>query len=277
MMRFANNEVARLAYEVSGPHDAPAIVLAHATLLDRASFGTVRDALLADGQWRVIQPDARGHGASAMIKGRNLTVNDLANDLYAVLDAEGLNAHDAPPTRIIGHGQGAVAALALAHWRPDRIAALTLIEPDLLTVLDGAQDPAIVIARDAAQAANREAADASYKGLPDRATSLYLDRRYSYGWRDRLSKPRLAAIRRHVPALAGTLDALASYRLTPDDLTPLHMPVEIIVSDRTPHAERAAAKVLAGWLNTEPAVLQLTDASMTALLDAVATRAPARR
>src|SRR6478609_1662193 len=94
--RFANNGVARLAFEVAGPDEAPAIVLAHATLLDRASFGVTRDALLAGGRWRVIMPDARGHGASAMIKGRALTVNDLANDLFAVLDAEGLGAKDAP-------------------------------------------------------------------------------------------------------------------------------------------------------------------------------------
>lgn len=268
--RFATNEIARLAYEVAGPENAPAVVLAHATLLDRASFGAVRDALLAGDQWRVIQPDARGHGASAMIKGRDLTVNDLANDLFAVLEAEGLATNHAPPVRFIGHGQGGVAALALARWRPDRVAALTLIEPEILTVLDGAQDPAIVASRNAARTANANAADASYKELPDRAAGLYLDRRWGAGWRDQLPKPRLAAIRRHAPALAGTLDALASYRLTPDDLAPLTMPVEIVVSERTPHAERAVATVLAAWLDTEPDVLTAGGDRLNAILDAYA-------
>jgi pimeloyl-ACP methyl ester carboxylesterase len=275
--RFATNEIARLAYEVAGPEDTPPVVLAHATLLDRASFAPVRDALLATGRWRVIQPDARGHGASAMIKGRALTVNDLANDLFAVLAAEGLDDKNAPPVRFIGHGQGAVAALALARWRPDRAAALTLIEPELLTILDDAQDPQIVAARDAAGAANANAADASYKELPDRATSLYLDRRWGAGWRDHLPKPRLAAIRRHAPALVGTLDALAAYRLTPDDLAPLTMPVELVVSDRTPTAERAVAGALGSWLNIEPVVLGVTSDAMNAILEVYAARLPATR
>lgn len=275
--RFATNEHTRLAYEVAGPEDAPAVVLAHATLLDRASFGAVRDALLATGTWRVILPDARGHGASAMIKGRDLTVNDLANDLFAVLEAEGLSGKDASPVRIIGHGQGAVAALALARWRPDRVAALTLIEPELLTVLADVHDPEGVATRDAAQGANANAADAAYKELADRAAGLYLDRRWGTGWRDRLPKPRLAAIRRHAPALAGTLDALASYRLTPDDLAPLAMPVEIVVGDRTPRAERAVADVLAGWLGIEPVALAVHGDAMNAILDAWAARVPSTR
>lgn len=268
LTRFASNGIARLAYEDAGPEDAPAIVLAHATLLDRASFGAARDALLAAGRWRVIVPDARGHGASAMITGRALTVNDLANDLFAVLDAAGLGAKTAPPVTIAGHGQGAVAALALARWRPDRVARLSLIEPELLTALDAAREPEIVAARDAAMTANRAAADASYKELPDRAAKLYLDRRWGPDWRDDLPKRRLAAIRRHAPALAGTLDALAAYRLQPADLASLTMPVEIVVSDRTPPAERAAAEELAGWLGVEPAVLPVGDCGSIALLDA---------
>lgn len=275
MTRFASNEMARLAYEVAGPEDGPAIVLAHATLLDRGSFGAARDALVAAG-WRVILPDARGHGASAMIKGRTLTVNDLANDLFVVLEAEGHGDEASPPVTIAGHGQGAVAGLALARWRPDRVAALTLIEPELLSALDDAQDPEVVAARDAALAADRAAADASYKELPDRAANLYLDRRWGPGWRDRVPKPRLAAIRRHAPALAGTLGALDAYRLTPEDLSLLQTPVEIVISDRTPLAERAMASEIAGWLAVEPVMLPGGD-GVSALLDAWAARAAVTR
>jgi pimeloyl-ACP methyl ester carboxylesterase len=157
---------------------------------------------------RIIMPDARGHGASSAVTDRNVSMTDLANDAVAILDNEGI----AGPVHIVGKGQGAITALELAHWRPDRIASLVLVEPDALTILDGEMDEHVVHVREEARAGQREASDHSYKGLADKALDRYLDRRWGAGWRERLTKIRLASVRRSVQALSPSLDALGRFR-----------------------------------------------------------------
>ncbi|HWV23154.1 MAG TPA: alpha/beta hydrolase [Thermomicrobiales bacterium] len=242
--RFAQNELARLSYEVAGPEDAPVVVLLHATMAGRASMTPLQERLAESA--RVIVPDARGHGGSTALTKRDLASTDLANDIVAVLDAEDISG----PVHLVGHGQGAVAALELAHWRPDRIASLVLIEPETLAVLEGEHDEEIVQVREEARQANREAADASYRQLADKALNGYLDRRWGEGWRERLPKPRLAAVRRSMPALAASLDALERFRMLPEHLEGVTFPVLIVTAENTPVAERFMADRLTSWLPT---------------------------
>lgn len=239
--RFAQNDLARLSYEVSGPEDGPVVVLLHATMASRSSLGPLQERLQATA--RIIMPDARGHGASTALTKRDLSSTDLANDIVAILEAEGVT--DA--VHLVGHGQGAIAALELAHWRPDRIASLVLIEPDALSVLEGERDEEIAALREEARHANRQAADDSYKGLADRALNGYLDRRWGMGWRDRLTRPRLAAVRRSMPALAASLDALDRFRILPEHMENVPFPVLIVTGEDTPAAEQEIASRLAEW------------------------------
>jgi pimeloyl-ACP methyl ester carboxylesterase len=239
--RFAQNDLARLSYEVSGLPEGPIVVLLHATMAGRSSLNPLQERL--ENTARVIMPDARGHGASTALTKRDLSSTDLANDVVAILEAEGVT--DA--VHLVGHGQGAVAALELAHWRPGRIASLVLIEPDALSVLEGERDEEIAALREDARKDNRQAADDSYKGLADRALNVYLDRRWGGGWRERLPKPRLAAVRRSMPALAASLDALERFRILPEHLEDVTFPVLIVTGEDTPAAEKLIADRLAEW------------------------------
>lgn len=240
--RFAQNELARLSYEIAGPAEGPVVVLMHATLGDRISLAPLRERL--EGEARVILPDARGHGASSGLTGRTLSSTDLANDVVAILDVEGATS----PVHLVGHGQGAVAALELAHWRPDRIASMVLIEPDALSILDGDVDEAVSAAREDARAANRGAADSGYKGLADKALGQYLDRRWGAGWGQRLTKPRHAAVRRSVQALSASLDAGERFRILPDHLESVTFPVLVTTGEDSPVAEQYIAARLAAWI-----------------------------
>jgi len=240
--RFAQNDLARLSYEVSGDDRLPAVVLLHATLADRRSLAPLGERLA--GCARVIAPDARGHGGSSALTNRAFASIDMANDVMAILDT----ALVAGPVHLVGHGQGAVAALELAHWRPDRVASLVLIEPDALSILDGEEDADLIATREAARAANREAADQAYKGLADRALGRYLDRRWGPGWAERLPKPRLAAVRRSIGALSPSLDALERFRIPPEQVADLAAPVLVVPAGTTPPAERLVARRLASWL-----------------------------
>ena len=145
--RFATNGLARLAYQVSGEDDRPVVALLHATLGERYALTPLRH-LLVEAGFQVIVPDARGHGASAALTTIKFTVTDMANDLFTVLDAEKLMRPGRPPIHLVGHGQGALAALELARWRPERVAALVLVEPELLSVLDTEDDSDIRAARE---------------------------------------------------------------------------------------------------------------------------------
>ena len=244
--RFAQNDLARLSYEVDGPDTADVAVLLHATLADRGSFGPLREALVE--RMRLILPDARGHGASSALKDRAFAVTDMANDLFAVLEAEGL-VHDAS-TRIhlIGHGQGAMAALELARRRPDLVTSLTLVEPDALTLLDGEEDGEAILAREEARNAYRSASEAAYKGLADRALSLYLDSRWGEDWREDLPRPRAAAVRRNLLALSASLDALDRYRILPEEVGEVRTPARVVAAATSPETVRVIAQRLGTWL-----------------------------
>ena len=244
--RFAQNDLARLSYEVDGPDSDDVVVLLHATLADRGSFGPLREALIESK--RVLLLDARGHGASAALKDRAFDVTDMANDLFAVLEAEGLVHVGHKRVHLVGHGQGAIAALELARRRPELVTSLTLIEPDALTLLDGEADGEAILGREEARNAFRSASEAAYKGLADRALRLYLDTRWGEGWDTTLPRPRAAAVRRNLLALSPSLDALDRYRLLPEDVARIRVPTRVLAAATSAAPLRLIAQRLGEWL-----------------------------
>jgi hypothetical protein len=101
-----------------------------------------------------------------------------------------------------------------------------------------------------------QAADASYKGLTDRALDLYPGVRWGTGWRDHIPKPRLGAIRRSTPSLAALLTTLGQ-AVTDETLAAVHSPVTMLVRRDSRNAEQWNAEALAlripgaGILNVE--------------------------
>lgn len=234
--RFAQNDLARLSYEISGTETAPTIMLLHATLMDRGSLRPLQERL--GDRARVIQPDARGHGASSALADRTFTVSDMATDLFAVLESEDVATQ---PVTIVGHGQGAIAGLEFARIRPDLVRRLVMIEPDALSLLDGDLDAEVIQSREAARALLRSAADAVYKGLTERALEIYFGRRWGSDWKDKVSKPRFAAIKRHAVSLTASLDALDRYQILPTELKSLQVKTMIVAAESTPPAEQRIA------------------------------------
>jgi pimeloyl-ACP methyl ester carboxylesterase len=230
--RFAQSDLARLTYETDGPEDGPPVVFLHATLGDRRAAGELQDALAAE--YRLILPDARGHGASAALQNRSFTVTDMANDLWAVLEAEGLDRDDAPKLVIIGHGQGAVTAIELARRRPERLAGMVLIEPDAPALLDGVVDAEVVAVREEARETYRTLADLAYKGQGQGAVDRYMAFRWPGGWQEDLTRPRQAAVRRHAGALSPSLEALDGFRILPEELRELSVRTHVLTAGSSP-------------------------------------------
>jgi len=236
----------RIAYDpglesrASDPLPTP-VVLLHPLLGDRASLNGLRDALSGSAgcSRSVIVPEARGHGASAALANRRLSLTDLAADVLAVLDAESIVA-----VHLIGEGLGGATAFELARRRPDRVRSLTMIAPPLWGLLAGDADPAVRAAGDATRRFARQVADLADRGQTDRALDLYLDDRLGPGWRERTERSRLGRLRRHAGALAAALTALDSYLVTPDDVRGIVTPTLIVPGSTASAAEDLVGKRL---------------------------------
>src|ERR1700688_4950472 len=106
--------------QVSGPKDAPVLLLLH-------SLGTSlhvwddQEAALAE-RYRVVRPDLRGHGLTAAPPGP-YTIDVMAQDVLAIMDALGIAA-----AHVGGLSIGGMGAQTLAARAPDRVASLILCD-----------------------------------------------------------------------------------------------------------------------------------------------------
>ncbi|GAA1183995.1 alpha/beta hydrolase [Streptomyces rhizosphaericus] len=107
----------RLAYQVSGPQDAPPLVLVHA-LGENATDWEQVVPVLAHSR-RVYALDMRGHGRSDWPG--NYSLELMRADVLRFLDALGLG-----PVDLIGHSMGGVVAYLLAQDHPQRVSRLVL-------------------------------------------------------------------------------------------------------------------------------------------------------
>jgi pimeloyl-ACP methyl ester carboxylesterase len=104
-----------------GQASAPRLFLLHGWMDSSATFQFMVDALQED--WHIIAPDWRGFGDSQWNRQSYYSADYLA-------DLDRLLEHYSPtePVRLVGHSMGAMVAGLYAGIRPERIAALALVE-----------------------------------------------------------------------------------------------------------------------------------------------------
>jgi pimeloyl-ACP methyl ester carboxylesterase len=83
MQKYIDSDGCRVFYDLTGPQDAPAVVLIHGYGVNRKMWNPQLDALK---DYRVINVDVRGHGLSRPCP--DFTVKNAAADIHAILDAE---------------------------------------------------------------------------------------------------------------------------------------------------------------------------------------------
>ncbi|MEZ0065948.1 pimeloyl-ACP methyl ester carboxylesterase [Streptacidiphilus sp. MAP12-20] len=115
-----------LAYIDAGPRDGRALVLLHSVFVDGTQFDNLIPGLVAAG-YRVIAPDARGHGRSANASRPFRQADDLA-DLLRHLGLD--------QVVLVGVSMGALIGVDAAVEYPELVRALVvsgrgLCEPDL--------------------------------------------------------------------------------------------------------------------------------------------------
>src|SRR5215218_4150200 len=123
-----------VSYTVTGPADAPVVVLSNSLGATRAMWDPQVPALAE--RYRVVTYDTRGHGESPAPAGP-YTLDDLTDDLVALLDEVG-----AQRAHVVGLSLGGMTGMRLAARNPERIDRLALLctsaKPDPQPFLDRA-------------------------------------------------------------------------------------------------------------------------------------------
>jgi pimeloyl-ACP methyl ester carboxylesterase len=105
------------------PHDAePTVVLLHGYTLDRTYWQPQVDALR--GRYRVLVPDLRGFGDSALGEVDFNSSTVMADDVRTLLDTLGLSE----PIVLVGLSMGGSVAMTFADRYPERLRALVLAD-----------------------------------------------------------------------------------------------------------------------------------------------------
>jgi 3-oxoadipate enol-lactonase len=105
-------------YELSGPEDAPVVVLGNSLGTTTALWD--RQLPVLHRRFRVLRYDHRGHGGSGVAAGP-YRIDDLADDVLELLDALGLAR-----VSYCGVSMGGMVGMWLAGHAPERIERLVL-------------------------------------------------------------------------------------------------------------------------------------------------------
>jgi 3-oxoadipate enol-lactonase len=125
--------------------DGPLVVLLHPLAESGEIWRRLIDELTP--RYRVVAPDARGHGASTW-DGTPFSIIDLADDVAALIGHLG-----AQPAHVAAMSMGGCTAIALAVRHPDRVASLALADttadygPDKAAAWAERADKAVAVPR----------------------------------------------------------------------------------------------------------------------------------
>ncbi|MFN3657984.1 MAG: alpha/beta fold hydrolase [Pseudolabrys sp.] len=113
-------------YRTFGEAGRTPVIIVHG--LSYFSYDWIEAATLIAKDREVAAIDMRGFGESGWSPARDYKLETLTNDLVAVLDALGWSK-----AVLMGHSFGGRVALATAGWKPERAAALVLVDfaPDI--------------------------------------------------------------------------------------------------------------------------------------------------
>lgn len=118
----------RLHVEEIGPADADlTVIFCHGYTQEQAVWHYQRQALAQDPAGKLVFWDHRSHGRSARSTPERSTIDQLGDDLYALLEATAPRG----PVVLVGHSMGGMTIMALADARPElfgtRVQAVALL------------------------------------------------------------------------------------------------------------------------------------------------------
>ncbi|HUF32315.1 MAG TPA: alpha/beta fold hydrolase [Acidimicrobiales bacterium] len=160
-MPTASNGDVSLYYETFGADSDPTLLLVNGLGSQCINFKVELCERFASRGFQVVRFDNRDVGLSSHLKGGpRYTVDDMAADAFAVLDAVG-----APSAHIAGWSMGGMIVQAMAIQRPERVLSMTSLM-SAPGAIPGSRDPDVTAAFSAPPATTRdEAAERHLMGL----------------------------------------------------------------------------------------------------------------
>lgn len=160
-MPTTTNGAVSLYYEIFGADDDPVLLLVNGLGSQCINFKVELCQKFVDKGYRVVRFDNRDVGLSSHLKGGpKYTVDDMADDGFAVLDAVGTDV-----AHIAGWSMGGMIVQAMAIKEPARILSMTSVMSAPGPML-GERDPDVMAAFTAPPATTRdEAAERHLTGL----------------------------------------------------------------------------------------------------------------
>jgi pimeloyl-ACP methyl ester carboxylesterase len=196
----------RIHYEEEG--EGPPLVLLHgSTSVGTRDWGAQRP--LFRQQFRLVMPDARGHGGTRWDALQGWRRSDLVDDLLAFLDALGLER-----VRLMGLSMGGGTALSFASRHPERVEAM------VLAGVANEPEPAGSIARHVLDLARIDRED---PGFAAEMARLHDPVQGPGAWRALL-------------AALGAPDGIVGVGLRPEELLRVRLPVLLAYGDTDPWA-----------------------------------------
>ncbi len=242
--------------QVSGPSAAPALLLLHSLGTSLHVWDAQAEAL--SGRFRIIRPDLRGHGLTAVTPGP-YAMATLARDVLGVLDALSVaGAH------VAGLSIGGLIAQAMAEIAPQRVASLILCDTAMVIPPPANWHERARLVRAGGMAAIAEAVMARW------VTPGFRDQPAAIGLRQML-------LRTDPEGYAGAAEAIATADFTAT--TPKRKcPAHVIVGAQDEATPLASAKALQAALGASLTVIddaahiptiEKPDAVTAAFLDAM--------
>lgn len=114
------SDTARISWEANGPDDGQAVLLIMGLAYPAAMWFRLMPALTE--RYRVIRVDNRGAGHTGDVPGAPYTVETMAADCLAVLDAA-----DVRTAHVVGISMGGLMAQEIALTAPERVRSLCLL------------------------------------------------------------------------------------------------------------------------------------------------------
>lgn len=229
VLEIARPDGATLRVECSG--EGPPLVLLHGTLTGRSAFSRLRPHL-SDGR-KLVLPVQRGHEGTPAVfpEGYGLDTTEVS-DLEVVMDELGLSQID-----IVGHSTGGAIGLAFALQHPDRVRSLALVEPTVMSLLDGE------IASEV-RASSEIAVAAAKRGDHRRAVMAVLELVDAGGWSSlpETTQAKILDALEAAELVAGPhVQALLDLWISPEQVSDLEAPMLFFYGDSTASFEHHIA------------------------------------
>ena len=191
--------------------------------------------------YRFLAPDLIGFGKTTRWAGPG----DLTHDHQAELVSTLVEQHCDRPVHLVGHSYGGSTAVRFAIARPDRIKRLTLIEPNIVPLLEDAGEHEVF--EEYAGVARSFIEDVA-ADRPEAAWQSFIDLRNGAGAWEALTDDRRASMLAQTGQMIDGFKSNLNNATTLSQCADLALPVMVICGGSTTRPERRISEILAGAL-----------------------------